>query len=305
MKPPAGRLVFALTRDPIVAKLLYMSRLLCVLVLVPCLVAAGCKSEPEQQELIWEGVKIGELAPPPRDRLPSAQFLGTLNMDIHVFDLPADNVEKLDEVWQVLSANPIRMNSYNAFTQNSFRIRFGRPETLEQVFQLLIEADGQRAGTITTMVADTETSDVTIAELPVNRQITFVGTNLSKQTVNVGYGLVVLRLKAEPVPWARGIRKIVAYPTYTMALPSTIPELREQNRQYEFYFGSAAFACEMGPGDFVVLGPDEYTGERLSLGGLFFSYPEGALFFNPTKRKPPEHKPAARVYILVCTGVID
>ena len=59
----------------------------------------------------------------------------------------------------------------------------------------------------------------------------------------------------------------------------------------------------MGPGDLVVLGPETYTGERVTLGGLFFNRPDEVLFFNPDKKTPPQRRPAVRVYIIVCSRV--
>ena len=73
----------------------------------------------------------------------------------------------------------------------------------------------------------------------------------------------------------------------------------------EFYFEPAAFAVQMAPGDLIVLGPDKYTSEQQTLGGLFFNRPEGTLFFNPARRTPPEIKPAVRVYILACSAIND
>ena len=54
-----------------------------------------------------------------------------------------------------------------------------------------------------------------------------------------------------------------------------------------------------------VLGPDAYTGEQLTLGGLFFNNPQGRLFFDPTKPDPPKFKSSARVYVLICRGITE
>ena len=81
--------------------------------------------------------------------------------------------------------------------------------------------------------------------------------------------------------------------------------MQAKARQNEFYFAPAAFAVQMAPGDLIVIGPDKYTAERQTLGGLFFNKPEGTLFFNPAKRTPPQIKPAVRVYVLICTAIND
>jgi len=152
-------------------------------------------------------------------------------------------------------------------------------------------------------LADNDKTDVPVAELPIARPIAFVGNDLSKQTAHVGSGLLALRLVAQPIPWARGVRKIVGFPVYTLPAGGAIPQLQAQTLRREFPFDAAAFACQMGPGDLLVLGPETYTGERGTLGGLFFNEPADALFFNVNKPKPPRRRPAVRVYVLVCTQV--
>ena len=132
-----------------------------------------------------------------------------------------------------------------------------------------------------------------------------MGNNLLKQTTHVGPGVLALRLRVEPIPWARGVHKIIGYPTYTIPVISAIAPLQAKAREKEFYFAPAAFAVQMAPGDLIVIGPDEYTAERQTLGGLFFNKPEGTLFFNPAKRTPPQIKPAVRVYVLICTAIND
>lgn len=281
-----------------------MARSLYIAVLIFCLLAAaGCETSPAEEEQIWRDIKLAEIALPPGDRLDPPQFFGTVNMEVHVMELPADNVGRLEDLWRVLSAKPIRMTSYNAFSYNSFRVRAGRTEVWRQIEELLMATDGQKVSTTSLIVPDNDTADFPIANLPVGRQIAFIGSNLMRQTANVGPGMLTLRLRAEPIPWARGVRKIIAYPTYTLPVTSAIPQFQDKTRQREFYFAPAAFALQMGPGDLVVLGPDQYSGERGTLGGIFFNQPEGRLFFNPGKRTPPVHKPAVRLYILVCTGV--
>jgi hypothetical protein len=280
-----------------------MTQLRCVAVLALLLLAAaGCASPPNEEEQIWEQVKIGDIAPPAEDR-PRAQFLATAHLDAYTIEVPADNVDQLDDVWEALSAEPIRMNSYSAFTENNFRVRFGRVAQWPQIQNLLAEVGGQKAATTSIVLTDNETSDLPIVELPAARAISFVGLNLSQQTVNVGPGMLALRFRPEPIPMARGVRKVIAYPVYMLPVTSAIPEFQAQTRAHEFYFAPAAFAAQMGPGDLLVLGPDKHTGERLTLGGLFFNNPEGRLFFNPLTRKPPARKPAVRLYVLLCTRI--
>ncbi len=268
--------------------------------------AGGCDGPAAQPSgPIWEHTKIGDLGPKTPDPTRRAKFMGTIHFDVYAIDLPADNIEKLSSVWEALSAKPIRTNSYTAFAENGFRVRFGRLRKWKEIEDLLAQTGGQGAGTTSLVLSDTEPADLPIADVSLGRPISFMGTDLRTQIAHVTPGVLVLRLRAEPVPGARGVRKIIAYPAHTLPMSSAIPELRATTKQQEFYFGSAAFAAQMSPGDLVMLAPNRFTGERHTLGGLFFNKPVGALFPDPERRRVPERKPTVRVFVLICTRMGD
>lgn len=264
----------------------------------------GCDAPPPTTEPTRRQVKIGDLGPRSPDQ-PRAIIMGTVNFDVYALDLPADNLDELSSVWQVLSAKPIRTNSYTAFRENGFRVRYGRLRMWKRVQSLLAEAGARGAGTTSLLLSEDTPADLPIADVPAARPISFVGTDLSQQIANVSPGILTLRLRAEPVPGARGVRKIIAYPVHSLPVFVTVPELQATARQREFYFGAAAFATQMSPGDLVLLAPDHYTGERGTLGGLFFNKPVGTIFIDPSQRKPPERKPTVRVFVLICTRISE
>jgi len=266
----------------------------------------GCGNAPKEERKIWEQVKIGDIAPArKKGDQDKAKFLATVQMEVRILEVPGANVEQLDDLWRLLSPKSVFMSSYNAFKDNAFRVKSGRVEASEKIQKALAGAGAQKTATLMLPIPSDDASDLPVANMQTGRTIAFVGNDLSSQTVTVGPGALVLRLRAEPIPWARGVCKIIAYPTYTLPTSSTIPQLQMMARKGEFYFAPAAFAAQMGPGDLVVLGPDCYTGEQLTLGGLFFNNPQGRLFFDPTKPSPPEQKPAARIYILICRSISD
>jgi hypothetical protein len=61
----------------------------------------------------------------------------------------------------------------------------------------------------------------------------------------------------------------------------------------------------MAPGDLLVLAPDSFSNETLSLGGRFFNRPEPVLFFDPETKQPPQRKPAVRIFVIFCTRIND
>lgn len=267
---------------------------------------AGCPDAPREERKIWQQVKVSQLAEPgKKDAQTKARFLQTVQMEVRVLELPGANVDQLDALWLMLSPRFVFMSSYNAFTDNGFRVKSGRVEAWEKIQKALADAGAQRTATLLLPIPSDDSGDLPVIDVARSRTIAFVGNDLSSQSVAVGPGELVLRLRAEPIPWARGVCKIIAYPTHTLPGTSTIPQLQAAARKGEFYFAPAAFAAQMGPGDLVVLGPCTYTGEQLTLGGLFFNNPQGRVFFDPAKSDPPQQKPAARVYVLICRSIND
>jgi hypothetical protein len=197
------------------------------------------------------------------------------------------------------------MTHYDSFRQNSFRVRSGRFEAWQRILDLLAQAGAQKVGVATLMVSDDDSTDWLIVSSPSPGTVSFVDEALLPQKANLGPGRLVLRLRAEPVPGVRGVRRLIAYPAHSSFLTSAIPKLQEKLTESDFVFDSAAFAAQMGRGDLVVLAPVEYTGERFTLGGLFFNKAEPVTFLDPARRQLPQQKPAVRVLILVCTGIRD
>ncbi len=261
----------------------------------------GC-TPAEKQKPIWETVKIGDIAPAQAGKLP-VKPLKTINFDAHIFEIPAENVGKLKDIWQTLYTKPLRFNNYNAFKDNLFSVRFGQIEMWNKILDLLRAAGGQRIVKVSLLLPDGQPSDVAVTGLNSQQTISYVSTDGSRETAPIGPGVLVLRIKAQKIPASRGVCDLIAYPVFVPPIRPAIPQLAARARLREFSFGCAGFGLKMGPGDFVVLGPEKYVSDQTALDGLFFSKPEGSMFFSETERKPPERKPAVRVFLLVCTGI--
>ncbi len=267
-----------------------LTSVFCLLTSVFCLLA-GCAS-PEE-EPIWENVKIGDLAPRSGGKPQSVRLIKTINFDLHIFEIPAENIDKLDDTRKTLYTKPLRFNSLHAFGANSFSVCFGQIRMLDKIYNLLLAASGKIIAKVSLMLADGQTETIAITGLDGPRTIFFTSTYGSREGANVGPGILALRLKAQTIPGSRGVCDVTAYPVFSPPISrGAIPQLDARTRRREFPFGAAAFELKMGPGDFILLGPKEYISDQTALGGLFFS---------ETERKPPERKPAVRIFLLVCT----
>jgi len=261
----------------------------------------GCNRAKE--EPIWEKVKIGEITAKPGVKKPGIRLLKTINFDVHIFEMPAANAGKLREVELALYTRPLIFNNYKVFKANLFSVHFGQVKMWNKVHELLIAAGCQKIVKVSLLLSDGQPNDLIITGFDDKRTISYIATDGSKETADIGPGIIALRMKADKIPGSRDVCKVVAHPAFTMPKRPAEPKLAERVRGQDVGFTGAAFGLNMSPNDFVVLGPDKYISDLTTLPGLFFTTPEGTWFFDESKRKLPERKPSVRVFVLVCTGL--
>lgn len=278
------------------------SSVLCLLASVFCLLfsaLAGCT--PPEKEPIWKNLKIGDLAPRQSGKQIS-RLVETTNFNLYVFEMPSDNIDKLDNICKTLFTKNLRYQSSHSFGENSFSVHFGQIRMWNEIFTSILAAGAKQINKVSLMLADDLPETISVARIDSPRTIFFTSTYGSKEGANVGPGILALRLKTQKIPGLRGVCNVTAYPVYSPPMiQSTIPLLSARTQRREFPFSAAAFELRMGPGDFILLGPKEYVSDQTALGGLFFSNPEGSLFFSETERSTFEPKPAVRLFLLVCT----
>lgn len=270
----------------------------CVLFFVFCL--SGC-AKPKPEIPIWETVKIGDLAPRSTDKTQKVELLKMTRLDVHIFEIPSDNISEIDKIRKRLFVKPLQLRDYKAFNANSFMVRFGQVDIWQQVNNWLLEAEGRNISKVSVMLADGEAQTIAITGLDRPQSIYYTAVDGSIEGANAGPGIFGLRVNADKIPGSRGVCNLVAYPVFSPAAESAIPQLKALGKSREFPFTCAAFGLKMSPGDFVFLAPKEYISDQTELGGLFFSNPRGSLFFSKTKA--PEYKSAVRIFLLVCTGI--
>ena len=275
---------------------------LCVL-LSFCLI--GC-AVPEE-EPIWEKVKIGDLAPYHGDKPPEARLIKTINFDVDIFEIPAENISRLDDIWSSWRTDfrrSVRFDNFYAFSANSFAVRIGQIPMWNRIHELLLAAGGQKITKVSGLLADGEAQTIAVTGLDSPRTIFFTSRRGSREGANVGPGVLALQIRAEKIPGLKGVCDVTVCPAFSLpAIGSSIPQLAARAKLREFPFNSASFGVRMSPGDFAFLGPERYISDQTTLSGLFFSKPKGSLFFSATERKGPEHKPAVRIFLLVCTAI--
>jgi hypothetical protein len=278
-----------------------MRNLNCTLVLL-CLSTAflGCK-RPAQEPPIWEQVKIGDLASAqsPKQDMP---VLNALKIDVHVYSVPAHNIEQLRDLWEPLQLKGMRYTDQQAFRDNGFRTARARITVWDTLAQALARIQAQKVRTISFMLSQDEDNDLPLAGLHRPQDITFTGLDGSEERILIGPGIIAWRLKVERIPSNPKESKFTAYPVFKLA---GVKPMRYQTRLIEssqIAFLTAAFSVRMGYGDLIVLGPEESLGDASTLGGKFFGIPN-YVFLGLNKNEPVKSCPAVRVFVLTCSGI--
>jgi hypothetical protein len=265
---------------------------------------AGCK-KPEQVQPVQEQVKIGDISPSHGDHSVGTA-INTINFDVHIFEIPAENFGKVSDIWELLYTEPLQFHNQKVFMANSFVVRFGRVRMWNRIHDMLRTAGGQKIVTVSLLLPNGQSNDLIVKELNMEQNVSYIAANNRRDGVTIGPGIIGLRIKAEKVPNLRDVCELLAYPVFTVQTSSSIPQLYTRAKSREFAFSSAAFGLRMAPGDFIVLGPEKYNppnAGQTTLDGLFFSKPEGSLFPSADNIIKTELKPAVRVFLLVCIGM--
>ncbi|MCP4263761.1 MAG: hypothetical protein GY774_40570 [Planctomycetes bacterium] len=281
----------------------HLSSTFCLLSPVFCLlffVLTGCP--PPEEEPIWKNLKIGDLAPHRDEKKQTSRLVESTNFNLHIFEMPSDNIDKLDDIRKTLFTKNLRYQSAHSFRENSFSVQFGQIRMWKTLFASLDAAGAKQINNVSLMLADDVPETIAVTRIGSPQTIFFTSTYGSKEGANVGLGILALRIKTQKIPALRGVCSFSAYPVYyPPMMKSSIPLLNARTQLREFPFSTAAFGLRMGPGDFILLSPKEYVSDRTALGGLFFSNPEGTLFYGKTERTALERKPSVRLFLLVCT----
>ncbi len=265
----------------------------------------GCKGS-QQRKPLSEQVKIGDISPSDGDKQPVGKSINTIDFDVHIFEIPAENIDKINDAWGLLYTEPLRYHSYQAFTASSFVVRFARVRMWDRINDMLRAAGGQKIVTVSLLLPDGQANDIIVKGLNTEQSVFYISADGQKESAAIGPGILCLRIKAAKIPDLRDVCELTAYPVFTVPASSSIPELSARAKSREFSFLSAAFGLRMSPGDFIMLGPEKNnlpTAGQTTLDGLFFSNPQGSLFPGTTERTAPKLKPAIRVFLLTCVGM--
>jgi hypothetical protein len=258
---------------------------ICVFLFLLTFAPFGCK--PKEKD-VWEDTKITDLPPAKFDGMQGVDIVQTANFDIYVFEIPQNNLEQLDEIWNMLSKRGIFLLDYRAFSSNSFQVGLGRAAMLRAINKVIQEAKGRMVNKLTLLIPAGASEDMEAAFLEKPQSVFYISTDGSMTGNTLGPGNIVMRLLAKNIPSLTGTSNVQF--SIIFRLPTTaLYTLEILPKRGEYLFTPVLFNVSMGPGDLIVLGPEKLSNDASTLDGLFFGEKEGTSTF--------------RLYMVLCTTV--
>jgi len=249
----------------------------------------GCGERQREPEAIWQGVKISDLASPSDDGKIAGQRLKTLNFSIYTFEIPAKNIRQLDDIWLILDSKPLIFNDYSTFSANLFSATSGPIRLWPDVREILAKAGAEKTESLSLLMFESQADDFTFARLANARTIFHMTSGGTMEGSSVSAGVFNLRLEAKKAIDIRGVCNLQVTPVFSQYSPSAVRSSGGGQLPGETVFSSMGFSSKMSPGDFIILWPEQYSDNEVTISGY--------LFGTGGKKK------VFRAYLIVCASV--
>ena len=305
-------LLGCLTFDRFLITIYAMKKLIYILTLaLAFLHLAGCaEQEAVTPPAFMPGsLKIGDLAPKKIAR-PTMESM----FEVVTFEVPMDNIEQMEEMFELLRDKPLSFQNRQAFKDNGFDVGFGQSGTWQALSAVMQKALARKVKTSKLAVFDDDGDDIlaNILYRPVKFFYTRADGSIDLQ--DIGPGRIMLRIKSTPVVTSRGVVTVSVLPVFSMGGENSIARLAGKKKIGETAFDAAQFQVDMAAGDFIFLTSDEPDQGMIMLSELFFRTERNIKVRNPEFSSDPKKNvgksamiskdmPLARIYVILCTGV--
>ena len=183
------------------------------LMVFPMLVGAvSCKKNTAEPPPLWEETTLSDLEASGSPDSNGLQPIAGVNLDIHCFEIPVDQIKTLGPVWNPLSKQGIRFKNALSFQGNGFQFSRARAEKLSWIQGSLEKAQGRKINVSSIILAEDYDSDLMITSLPGRHMISFLDMKGATQSTSVGPGQLNLRLKAQKALGSPYPNQITGYP---------------------------------------------------------------------------------------------
>jgi hypothetical protein len=273
------------------------------------IILAGCTPPAKGPET--KGIKIGELAPKgQKANQPIMQLLQTTNIDIVTYELPAKDINSLDQVWAILAANPesLRITDQPGFAANGLRIEAGKYGQKNKITEILKTIKADKLTTTSLLIQNDQPEILVLGRLTHKMTVAYIARGGTDANTEAGPAILGLQVYARQItppspahqtssgqagqqtPNAQTISRIQITPIISASTEGLPEELAIRLKQTDLRIYSAAFGVNMKPGDIFMLAPtpDKINNEKTAAGKFF-------------TRKGPE--PMIKILLFICTSI--
>jgi hypothetical protein len=241
-------------------------------------VVAGCGNTTTRKPQT-KGIKIGELAPKGKTpNPPPMQFLQTTNIDIVTYELPAKDINLLDNVWAILPDNPesLRITDPDGFAANGLRVAAGTFGKKNKITDALKTIKARKLSTTSLLIHDGQPEMLVLGRLTRKSAIAYIARGGAVVNAEAGPAILGLQVYARQItpprpggqarstssgqaggqtPAAQMISRVQITPAISASTEGLPEELAIRLKQTDLRIYSAAFGLNMKPGDIFVLAP--------------------------------------------------
>lgn len=289
------------------------------------LVVCGC-SEPEKTYpgVPLEGIKIGDLAPRHKEKLPPV-----ITFRIFTFHIPQKNYIGMSKAFNILLKKPLHFSNYKAFRANGFDVGFGRNDLWGFVGNKLQDVNAKKVNVNNMIFYDENGNDVYGRKISSNTTVRYIANDGSSAQAELANGAFAWRIKAKKLAKRRGAAQVKIQGMFVKGYGNFMSRFPGMKTKGEVIFKPAGMIMNMDEGDFILLGPHPEIDHSISRGNIDntdLSLDQGNLaswFFNLrgnfTMPKPPRDEannssgqtyyeikknvPLVKVYLIACMGV--
>ncbi len=249
--------------------------------LIVLVLLTGCSGTSKKQPPP-SSIKLSDLVPAnPVSPVKTAAF------DFYSIEMPAENIDRLSDIYSMLYTKPVRLANPAASSANDFKLVFGEIQMWQRTAALLESAGAALIERTRLLLDYGQFRDFRITQITSETKVSYLTSDLTIETLTVQSGRLVLRLNVSLMPGERGVCSFNAIPILIPAVPQDANEVPQKIE--EKVFDDLTFTLEMSPSDFFLIGPARYTGTN-SLGNLVFTTTQG--------RK-------IRLYTVFCSGISE
>ncbi len=249
---------------------------------------AGCETPSSEAAASAESrrLKVGDLAAPQTQPLPSQ-----VSLQVIVFEVPADKVASVREMFDVLRVGPIFFADRVTLEANDIRAAFGTQRDWPDLAEKLDEAGAKQVYLYTLLHFDYRGLDLVDLPLWETGTLSYMRADGSTGSVELEPGRLAWSTTARPVEQLRGVADVVFRYVHRRQKDIAAARLARQDRVKERVFDFSVLSAKMSRGDFILLGPTA------------FHDADGQRLLDPAFRVTRPAGGGLRFYLVLCTKV--